>query len=204
VPNGWLYKVAGKPNVDIVDQSSLRPIPTHAVFLAMGLKQRDIHVVSRWPNLPQGTPLTTPALIPVNGTLWHPANGPAVFVAQNGVFRQIPSAALFRELGYSVRSEHFVPSLTNLPVEASIGATAIPAGNPPPTTGSPAPSPAVNFVPTPDARGYWILDQNGTVAAYGDAPALPQPSAAQMGASTAVSLAVTPDESGADIILADG
>lgn len=204
VPTGWLYRIQGQPLVAIVEHGTLRPIATGAEFRAMGLKSSDIHVVRHWPHLAMGSPLSAATLIPVNGTLWHPRTGVAVYVAQNGVFRQVPTAVEFHKLGYTISEEHQVASLSNSPIGTALGSAVLPpAGQTAPATATPA-SPAVSLVPTADSLGYWILSQNGTITPYGDAPPLPEPSALAIGTSTALSLAVTPDQNGAAIVLSNG
>lgn len=68
------------------------------------------------------------------------------------------------------------------------------------TTGVTTSSPAIQLIPTPSYQGYWILTQNGSVYAFGNATAFPN---APSGI-TAVSMAATPSGQGAYVLANNG
>lgn len=201
-PNGNLYCLASGA-VYIVDNGVLRHIASASVFLAMGLQWGALQHVASLPNLPVGRPITEPVAVLNNGSLWRQSHTNPVYLDQNGRLRHIPSLSLFQKLGFSMSQVKNVPSLSGLATAKPLGSTNIPSStaSPAPTTTS---SQAVSMVPTRDNKGYWVLMQNGSLFAYGNATLYGQPSPVELGTNTAVSLAVTPDQSGYTVLLSDG
>lgn len=200
VPNGTLYRVNHTTSVYILINGTLQQIANGSVFAGMGLKWSQVNQVKSLPSYPAGSPLASPAPILNDGTLWKAAGNGAVYVAESGALRHIPTGKIFNALGFNWKAITTIPSLNGLKTGPDVGSTAIPAGSPqqaPSTT-------AVDLVPTTDNLGYWILWGNGQVTTVGDAVSLGQLSSNQLGASQAVSMAVTPDQGGYTILVASG
>jgi hypothetical protein len=70
--------------------------------------------------------------------------------------------------------------------------------------GTPPSSPVVNVAPSVDGAGYWMLEANGTVKSFGDAP-VAQPGNASPGIAAANSpmTAMVPDISGQGFVVVD-
>ncbi|MCY0878796.1 MAG: glycosyl hydrolase family 18 protein [Firmicutes bacterium] len=198
-PTGTLLRVKGHAIVYLVDQNTLRPLATKAVFDGSGFAWASVVTVPRLPPLPIGATIASPLPPFQTGALYRRQGAPAVYVDMGGVLRHIPSVALFTALGFSWQNIHTVSSLGTLPMGAPLGSTAIPAAQ----DASPA-AEAVGLVPTANDGGYWILLQNGKVDAFGNAPFFGDPTAAEMGQAKAVALAVTPDGGGYSILTSAG
>ena len=88
----------------------------------------------------------------------------------------------------------------------SSNGTVTPTGNVPfygdlSTIHAPTSSPAIQLIPTPNYRGYWILTQDGHIYAFGNATPFPSLPA---GRAQAISMAVTPSGQGAFVLTASG
>lgn len=193
--NGSLYRLDSTHGVYILDNGALDRIATAAVFNGMGLKWTAVQNVTNLPSYPAGTEITKPTPLLVDGSLWRVKT--AVYLAENGVLRHIPTAAMFNSLGLSWPSINTIPSISGLNVGPAVGTTTIPAGTAPII-------PAVSLVPSANSQGYWILLANGQIDPFGNAVSFGQLSTSQLGHAHALSLAVTPDGNGYSVLTTSG
>lgn len=194
-PNGALYRLQATKAVYILENGILHQIGSAAVFNAMGLKWSAIQNRSALPGDPTGSIITKPAPLLADGSLWRVQK--AVYVAENGVLRHIPTAATFDQLGFSWSAIQNLPTLSGLTVGSPLDSISIPPG-------TPATTKAVDLVPTPSGLGYWILLADGTVDALGHAPSFGELTPKTLGSARAVSLAATPDGGGYTVLASNG
>lgn len=194
-PQGSLYRLNATHAVYILDNGTLDRIATGAVFNGMGLNWKAVHNVTALPQYPQGSPITTPAPLLVDGSLWRVKG--AVYVVQNGHLRHIPSAKVFNSVGFSWHNIANLPSLGSLDPSATLDSTTLPAAVSSSTQ-------AVDLVPTVTGQGYWILLADGQVQTLGNAQSQGEPTLSQIGSNHAVSMSVTPDGGGYTILTRSG
>lgn len=203
--HGSLFRVRGQDAVYIVNQGQLQRISTGAVFRSMGLAWNSIHLVDKLPDLSIGAAITAATPIFTDGTLWRQTGTHTVYLDQNGRLRQFPSLALFHALEFNMGEVRTISSLTSTNIGPVLGSTQVPTATTTPASNTASTSGlATSLIPTADGQGYWMLWQNGAIQSHGNAPALLQPTASQLGTATATSLTVTPDQSGYSLILSNG
>ncbi|OLZ11709.1 glycosyl hydrolase family 18 protein [Sulfobacillus thermosulfidooxidans] len=207
-PSGTLIQQQGTPQIYMVNNGVLQHIANASIFLEMGYQWNQVLKVSSLPNLPIGPTLTTPSRAFPTGTLLQVQGQNPVYLDQNGVLRHIPNPTVLYNLGYSFQNVVTVPSsqvIAGLTMGTDLESTTIPGVSsqaPDPSSPStPPPSPAVQIVPTLDGQGYWILQSNGTVTAFGDAKNFGEPSPNATGAEE---LLPSFDQQGYDIITTQG
>ena len=202
-PSGTLLHPSGTPQIYMVNQGVLHHITSSALFSQMGYQWSQVKNIANLPNMSLGSALTTPDRAFPTGQLVQVQGNSAVYLVQNGVLRYIPSAQILHALGYHFSNVIQVPSsqvLSGLKTGSAVESTTLGGNN----SSSPAPqdpsSPAVDLVPTLNAQGYWILQSNGTVSAFGNAKNYGNPS----NISQATELVASVDHQGYDVITAQG
>lgn len=202
VPSGSLYRVASTAPVYVAFNGALHHILSASLFLAMGYQWSQIRVVSGLP-LPIGSNVTSPIAAYPSGTLLQAADTGSDYMVESGMLRPI-SSTMLQSLGLTGITPLSIPTAGGLPLGPAVGSTTLPAASDPPPSANVTANPAMALVPSADGQGYWILLQNGTVQAFGDAPNLGSPTASQMSGQTATALVPTPDGGGYLVITNQG
>lgn len=206
-PSGTLLHPSGSSKIYMVNQGVLHHIVSGSVFSQMGYQWNQLKSIHGLPNMSVGSPLTNPERAFPTGSLVQVQGHRAVYLVQNGVLRHITSPQVLHDLGYHFSNVIQVPSsqvISGLQTGSALGSTNVPgqstSSTDPSSSSTHSASPAVDLVPTLNAQGYWILQSNGTVTAFGDAKNYGQPS----NVSQATELVPSVDQHGYDVITAQG
>lgn len=200
-PSGTLLRAQNSPAVYMVSDGALEHILSGAVLSGMGYQWSQIRIVSNLPPLPYGPALASPARAYPTGTLVRQAEQPAVYLVQNGALRHILSPQALYALGFSFNQVVVAPSLQGMKMGAALDSTEVPAGSSSSPSGQVADPPAVvDFAATASGQGYWILQANGAVTAFGNAQTFGEPPSG----TEAAKLVVSFDQKGYDVITEQG
>lgn len=201
-PSGSLILVKGSHTVYMVDNGTLRPVPSASLFTAMGYHWSQLQRVASLPNLPVGSPLSTPARAYPTGTLIKAQNNSAVYLNQSGNLRHVPNPQALYTLGYTFSNVVTVANLNAFTMGTTLESTSVPAGSG--SSSSTSLAQAVTLSPTQNGQGYWILMSNGQVQTLGNATSYGNVSSSQLGLNSAIAMTLSPDQQGYDILTSGG